>query len=371
MLFDSSIRKELARTYGATLIVLVTVVMTVTLIRTLGLASRGSFNPSDVMLVMGYSMLTFLPNVMAMGLFVSIVMALSRLYADSEMVIWFSSGVGVMDLLRPLMRFAWPVLLAIATLAVFVLPWANRQIDTLKARYEQRGDLERVQPGQFQEAGGGTKVFFVEKSELQEMRAHNVFVATHEGGKETITAARSGYTEWVNGDKMLVLENGQRLEISPDGKETRVGDFEKYHILVAHDPEAAHPETPLGSVPFIDLVRDPTPHHLGEVSMRLGFAFAAINLTILALAATRVNPRVGRSGNLLFSMLLFQVYFNLLSLGQNWIANGRFPFLSYNIALHGGMFVLAMAWLMQRHYNWRLWPARRGGAKAGTPGVAA
>ena len=70
-------------------------------------------------------------------------------------------------------------------------------------------------------------------------------------------------------------------------------------------------------------------------------------------------------------MLLFQVYFNLLSLGQNWIANGRFPFLSYNIALHGGMFVLAMAWLMQRHYNWRLWPARRGGAKAGTPGVAA
>jgi lipopolysaccharide export system permease protein len=317
------------------------------------------------MLVMGYSMLTFLPNVMAMGLFVSIVMALSRLYSDSEMVIWFASGVGVMDLLRPLMRFAWPVLMAIATLAIFVLPWANRQIDTLKDRYEQRGDLERVQPGQFQEAGGGTKVFFVEKSELQEMRAHNVFVATREGGKETITAARSGYTEWVNGDKMLVLENGQRLEMSPDGKEARVGDFDRYHILVAQDPAAAHPETPLGSVPFIDLVRDPTPHHLGEVSIRLGFAIAAINLTLLALAATRINPRVGRSGNLLFSMLLFQVYFNLLSLGQNWIAAGKFSFLGYNIVLHGGMFLLAMGWLAQRHYNWRLWPARRAATAAG------
>ena len=54
MLFHSSIRKELARSFGATLIVLVTVVMTMTLIRTLGQASRGSFNPSDVMLVMGY-----------------------------------------------------------------------------------------------------------------------------------------------------------------------------------------------------------------------------------------------------------------------------------------------------------------------------
>ena len=45
MLFDSSIRKELARSFGATLVVLVTVVMTMMLIRTLGQASRGSVNP--------------------------------------------------------------------------------------------------------------------------------------------------------------------------------------------------------------------------------------------------------------------------------------------------------------------------------------
>lgn len=57
MLFDSSIRRELARSFGATLVVLVTVVMTMMLIRTLGQASRGSVNPSDVMLVMGFTVL--------------------------------------------------------------------------------------------------------------------------------------------------------------------------------------------------------------------------------------------------------------------------------------------------------------------------
>ena len=36
MLFHSSVRKELARSFGATLVVLVTIVMTMTLIRTLG-----------------------------------------------------------------------------------------------------------------------------------------------------------------------------------------------------------------------------------------------------------------------------------------------------------------------------------------------
>ena len=53
MLFDSSLRKELARSFGATLVVLVTVVITMMLIRTLGQASRGNVNPSDVVLIMG------------------------------------------------------------------------------------------------------------------------------------------------------------------------------------------------------------------------------------------------------------------------------------------------------------------------------
>ena len=57
MFFHSSIRKELARTFGATLVVLITIVMTIILIRTLGQASRGVVNPSEVMMVMGFRVL--------------------------------------------------------------------------------------------------------------------------------------------------------------------------------------------------------------------------------------------------------------------------------------------------------------------------
>jgi lipopolysaccharide export system permease protein len=360
MLFDSSIRKELARSFGATLIVLVTVVMTMTLIRTLGMASRGSFNPSDVMLVMSYTVLTFLPNIMTMGLFVATVMTLSRLYTDSEMVIWFSSGMGLFSLLRPLLHFAWPILLAIATLAMFVLPWSNQQIEAMRAQYESRGDLERVQPGQFQEAGGGSRVFFVEKDPLNEYSARNIFVATTEGGKETVTSARSGHTELIGNDRFLVLENGQRLESTIGKNDVKIGEFERYSIHVAHDPIGAKLDVPLGSVSTLDLVRQPTPSHLGEISMRMGFMLAALNLAVLALAATRVNPRVGRSGNLMFSLLLFQVYLNLLTLGQNWIAGGKVGFLAFNVMLHGGMLAAGLLWLAKRHHNWdwRLRPAR-------------
>lgn len=374
MLFDSSIRKELARSFGATLIILVTVVMTMTLIRTLGMASRGSFNPSDVMLVMGYTVLTFLPNIMTMGLFVATVMTLSRLYTDSEMVIWFSSGMGLFSLLRPLLRFAWPILLAIATLAMFALPWANQQIETLRAQYESRGDLERVQPGQFQESAGGTRVFFVEKSLLNEYSARNVFVATTENGKETVTSARSGHTELIGNDRFLVLENGQRLESTIGKHDVKVGEFERYKLRVAQDPLGNRLDVPLGNRSMLELVLNPNPSYLGEISMRIGFVLAALNLSVLALAATRVNPRVGRSGNLMFSLLLFQVYLNLLSLGQTWIATGKIGFLAYNVLLHGGMLAAGLLWLAKRQFNWgwglRAPVLRRRRAPADTTGAA-
>ena len=145
MLFDSSIRKELARSFGATLVVLVTVVMTMMLIRTLGQAARGNVNPSDVMLVMGFTVLGQLPTILSLSLFIAIVGTLSRMYRDSEMVIWFASGRGLISLVRPLLRFAWPVMVVIAVLSLLVWPWANSQIQELKTRYEQRSDIMDAQ----------------------------------------------------------------------------------------------------------------------------------------------------------------------------------------------------------------------------------
>jgi lipopolysaccharide export system permease protein len=351
MLFHSSIRKELARSFGATLIVLVTVVMTMTLIRTLGQASRGSFNPSDVMLVMGYNVLAFLPNIMTMGLFVATVSTLTRMYRDSEMVIWFNSGVGLGMVLRPVLRFAWPVLLAVGGLALFVLPWSYQQIEDMKSHYENRGDLERVQPGQFQESGGGSKVFFVEKSLLAQQTASNVFMATKEAGKETITTARSGRVETQADERYLVLENGQRLESQIGQTSLRVMAFEQYRVLADQGVLGSAPEIPLNTVPTLKLLQDPTPTHLGEIAFRSGFALAALNLLIIALAATRVNPRVGRSWNLVFSLLVFQVYLNLLSLGQTWVATQQMAFAPFMVTLHGGVLLFGLAWLYKRHHN--------------------
>ena len=93
------------------------------------------------------------------------------MYRDSEMVIWFASGRGLASLLRPLLRFAWPVMAVIAVLSLAVWPWANTQIQELKTRYERRSDIDRIAPGEFQESANGTRVFFIDKDTLMNKRA--------------------------------------------------------------------------------------------------------------------------------------------------------------------------------------------------------
>ena len=352
MLFHSSIRKELARSFGATLIVLVTVVMTMTLIRTLGQATRGSFNPSDVMMVMGYTVLAYMPTILTMSLFIAIVSTLSRMYRDSEMVIWFCGGRGLSGLLGPLFRFAWPILMVVVVLAFFVLPWSNQQIEDMKDHYEKRSDLERIEPGQFQESAGGNRVFFVEKDVSSERVGSNVFIATTEHGKETITTARSGRVQSLGLDRFLMLSNGQRLESLLDKPDLKISEFEEYSTKIGTSDLVAKDFKPTNTRTTIDLLRNPSRAHLAELSWRIGLALAAVNFVLLAIASSSVNPRVGRSLNLIFSMLAFVIYFNFLNLGQNWISSGLFTFSGFLTALHGGVFVLALLWLAQRQNNW-------------------
>jgi lipopolysaccharide export system permease protein len=352
MLFHSSIRRELARSFGATLIVLATVVMTMTLIRTLGQASRGSFNPSDVMLVMGYTVLAYMPTILTMSLFISIIATLSRMYRDSEMVIWFSSGRGLATLLGPLFRFAWPVLLVVMALALLVLPWSNQKIDDMKDQYEKRGDLERIEPGQFQESAGGKRVFFVEKDAEGKRAGSNIFIATTEHGKETITSARSGRIQTIGQDRFLLLSNGQRLENTIGQSDLKISEFEEYGVKVGVDMLGSADYTPVNTQATLALLKNRTLPNLAELSWRFGLILAAINFVILGIAVSSVNPRVGRSGNMVFSLFAFVLYYNLLNLGQSWIASGKYTFGGFLLALHGSALLLGLLWLAKGHNNW-------------------
>ena len=359
MLFHSSIRQELTRTFGATLVVLVTVVMTMTLIRTLGEASRGSFNPSDVMIIMGYIVLSDMPTILSMCLFIAVLTVLNRMFRDSEMVIWFGSGLGLAAFIRPLFRFAWPILVVIFTLAFFILPWSFGRIEDLRDKYAKRGDVARIQPGQFQESASGDRVFFIEKDVSNLQAGTNVFIATKESAKETITSARSGRLEVIGPDRFLVLENGQRLEKNNGNANVSVSLFETYGAKVGTDDASARTYVPTATKATLELLKTPTNKHLAELAWRAGVTLAAFNFVILGLALAGVNPRVGRAANIGLAFMAFILYFNFLSLGKTWIEGGQVSMGLFFAALHGAAFLLATLLLLKRHNAWTWFKTRK------------
>jgi lipopolysaccharide export system permease protein len=347
------LRKELARSFGATLVVLVTIVMTMTLVRTLSLASKGSVSPEDILMVMGYAVIGYMPLLLTLSLFIAIVGTLSRMYRDSETVIWFGAGRGLSSFLAPLFRFAWPILLVVTLLALVVWPWANSQTQDLKDRYGKRGDLERIAPGQFQESASGTRVFFLDKDTPDNKSGKNIFIATNEHGRETVTAAKSGQVVQIGNGQFLLLGNGQRLEMPSTGpKEMRVSEFEEYAARVGSDDLESRDNVPAKTKSTMALVSDPTPINLGELGWRLGLAFAAFNFIVIAVIVSNVNPRAGRSGNLIFALFAFIVYYNMLNIGQSWVTTGRVSFAAFIVALHGGVLCVAALWLAKQHNNW-------------------
>jgi len=361
MLFHSSLRRELAHSFGATLLVLLVIVVTMLLIRTIGLAQQGRVNPQEILLVLSYTVVGRLPIVLTIALFVAVVATLTRMYRDSEMAIWFTSGRGLGDFLKPVFHFAWPVLAVIALMVLLVWPWANQQAEQLRDRFQQRGELERVQAGQFIESADGQRVFFIERDPADPAAGRNVFISSNEpDGSQSIVSAASGRIEWQQGQQWLHIEHGQRLEFKrPQAPgEVQLSEFASYRVLIDERPVTVGVAHGLKSRPTWELLAQPNPAHQGELAWRLGLALAAVNFVLMALAVAASNPRAHKSGNILFLLFAFVAYYNLMTMGQRWIGTGAVDALPFMLALHGGVLALCTLWLAKRHWGWELRLAR-------------
>jgi lipopolysaccharide export system permease protein len=362
MLFDSTLRRELARNFGATLVVILTVVLTIMLIRTLGQAAVGRIAPQDVALLLGYVALGYLPLILSLSLFIAVVATLGRMYRDSEMAIWFSSGIGLTRFVRPVLRVSWPVLGVVGVLSLWVWPWGNEQGVELRDRYERRSDLSRVAPGQFQSSSDGKRVFFIERNAQDQSVGRNVFILTTQGTSESVTSARSGRIEVDGDDRFLVLSRGQRNERNLATGETGLSRFESYRVLAGERILSRAGELPPKARATLDLINSPTPANQGELAWRLGLLLGGANLVLLGVGLSASNPRRASNWNLLFALLAFVVYYNVINLTQAWVAGGKVGMGTMLAATHGSAFLLAIGLLWWREHphtrpRWRSRPA--------------
>jgi lipopolysaccharide export system permease protein len=109
MIFQRALRRELASFAGATFTVLFTIFVTWTLISILGKAAGGKVGSGDVVALIFFAVLNYLPTILILTSFISVLMAVTRSYRDSEMVVWFASGQSLVRWIYPVLTFGLPL----------------------------------------------------------------------------------------------------------------------------------------------------------------------------------------------------------------------------------------------------------------------
>ena len=355
MIFRRSLLREFANLGTAVFLSLFLIALTTRLIRLLGFAAGGKIPSDAVVAFLGFSAIGVLPVLLSLTLFITVLLALNRAWRDSEMVIWFGAGLSLTAWMRPVLTFAAPLVLLIAVLSLVISPWTVQIAGQYRARLDARDDLSRMEPGTFGESRGRQRVFFVESVAGDKTSVQHVFVNSVQHRRSGVMMSDRGFTEYApNGDRFLVMLTGRRYEGEPGRADYSIAEYDRYAMRI-QTKEGDEPEATHKSMTTLALIASPTRSNLGELLWRIGIPLSALVLSLLAVPLSFVNPRAGRSVNLLFALLTYMVYSNLLSISQARVALGRLAFSTGWWLVHAIMIVLLLALFAPRVAPyWRL-----------------
>ena len=354
MIFQRAARREFAGVAVAIFVALFAILLTTQLIRLLGQAAGGKLASEAVIALLGFGALNYLPVLLSLTLFISILLTLARTYRDSEMVVWFSAGVPLTAWIQPVLLFAVPLVATIAALSLFLSPWALEKSAEYRQKMSSREDVSQVAPGAFRESTRADRVFFVESVSEDERQVKNIFVSSVQHGRLGVMVAGQGHQETMaNGDRFIVLENGRRYEGTPGTTEYRVMEFERYAVRIETKEMRGIEDSPK-YLPTLELLRSPSNANLGELVWRVGIPLAAFNLALLAIPLSFVSPRAGRANHLVLALLTYMIYSNLINVAQAWVIQGRLRFEIGIWGVHIVMFLLLIVLFFRRIsiYSW-------------------
>ncbi|WP_229262847.1 LPS export ABC transporter permease LptF [Duganella radicis] len=340
----------MAATAGASFTVLFSICVTWTLIAVLGKAAGGKVASSDVIALIVFATLNYLPTILILTSFISVLMVVTRTYRDSEMVVWFASGLSLTRWVVPVLTFGLPIVFLTGVLSFVATPWAKQKSSEYVERFEKREDLQKVSPGQFKESASANRIFFVEGVAGKSAVVQNVFVNTvDEKGTAVIVAREGVINTGPKGEKYLVLKNGRRYQGVPGQADFQTMEFESYSMRVTNQNQELDGDRDTDSTPTMQLLNDTSNAARAELLWRAASPLTCLVLILLAIPLGFVNPRAGSSANLIIALLIFFSYNNFVKLIEASVRQGKAAFVVSWWPLH----VVALL-LVFGLFAWRL-----------------
>ncbi len=358
-LFHGALEREFASRGLSIFVILLGIVVFTQLVRLLGESVSGTLAVDSVLTLLGFGALNYLPTLLSLSLFLSVLLTLTRAYRENEMVVWFSCGMGLTRWVRPVMYYALPIVCLIGLLSLVLSPWAMSKVDELKRRLDNRDDLTIASPGTFRESRPSDRVFLIESVDTKKNQIGTIFIQTMRNGRLGTLVAKHGVQEVApNGDRFLVLLNGTRYDGTPGRLDFKIIEFERYSLRIK-EAEARQRPTPLDSLSTPQLLKNSGSWNVSELERRLSLPLGALILSILAIPLSFVNPRTGRSFNLIMALAIYMVYNNLMGVITALVGQSKIDPIFAFFGIHMLMAALIAALFYYRLSVFSLWRLKR------------
>lgn len=325
-LLDRYLFREFAQATLATLVVLLMVSLGGVFADVLSDIARGRVPAAMMLSQLGLQLLRFLPLILPLGMMLGLLLAVGRLYRDSEMPVLTSVGMGPRRMLRPLLLLVVPVVLAIAACSLWLGPWAQRTSDAMIVAANRTLMVAGLEPGRFTELPGGDGVVYVGSMSNDGTQLSRVFVYRQDGDRLDVTTARKGRMSFENSqNRYLTLDNGFRVE-GPlgEGRDFRMMRYASNELRLPEGQTEGAPDDP-EALSTLALFGDPRPEAGAQVHRRIAPPLLALAFALLAIPLARSSPRQARYGSVILGLLAYLVGVMLMLLGTDWLAAGKLP----------------------------------------------
>lgn len=340
--------------------VLVVILLSNQLARVLGQAAQSSFPAEIVLELIGLTTLQQLTVLLPIGLFLGIVLALGRLYHESEMTAMTACGIGPLSTFRPVLLLALLVAAVLALLSFRTVPAAGLRAQEIRIEALRKAQFGALEAGRFRTFAGGDVVFYAQRI-LKSGELEGVFAQRRTPEHlEIAVAERAEQRGAGQAEQLFVLFDGRRYEGVPGEREWRIVEFAEHGIPVRL-PELKAKKQRHELKPTHELVGSGSGADRAELAWRAAVPVMALVLAFLAVPLAKLRPRQGRFARVGVAIIAYFAYSNLVAAARVWIEKDS-PAGALGLWWVHVLPVALAAWLLWRAERpgriWRRAPAR-------------
>lgn len=334
MIISRYLTKEILGALLGVTLVLLLIFLSNQLVRYLSFAASGKVAANMLLQLMGLEVPYLLAFLLPLGLYLGLMLAYGRLYADSEMNILHACGISQRRLVELSSYLVLSVTVIVAFLVLYISPQIAAAKDKIISNNTENNLLNTLMPGRFQVSKDGKRVVYVEDISRNHQTAHNIFIADQKNSKTDtlaspwiVVSAAQGYQK-IDPDtknRFVIATNGFRYEGRPGENDYKIIEFKKYSV---HVPEITSlnkhpPEETASTLALWKNYQDP--YHAAELQWRLSVPLTAFILGMLAVPLSQVRPRQGRFSKIFPAIVIYIIYINLLFVARNWVEQKVLP----------------------------------------------